>query len=667
MNGAQLDGRMGLLVRVGMLIFACLPIPEASGEGFLERHFPVTTLAAVSGNGGLTVGADITGGIAAVSWPSPGYHEQTGATCPRRFGQDVAPARRGCLWAVRLGQRTTWLTEAPWRLASQKWPEPGIPIVEARFALDHASAAEAVQTWFVHPVLDVLAVRLDLHGMAEPFDLFWFQRLEPCARLLPELPPAGAVFPALRGFAAFVDANGARLGHFRPHDPGGAAWAQAEELAARGASAGEWSRFDEGVWAGTASANPVIAFHVGRAGTPDAAAQGIEAGRLARGRAATGQADAAWQLETLHTGEVFSAVVFMALGKNWAAVEENLHAATERGFDVLRQETEQHWRERIAVARAALADPEARNALATILVCADRATGAVPRAPASGTPFAVTTPRQAAWVSLALNMAGSPEDAGRLIAFLADTQRRTSRIGAPLGSLPVAIYASGDEATPRAILQVETASWLLGALWVHAGFMAQTTAQLFLAEHWETVENAADWLAAWVLDGEVTRFLSFDPEYLRERQSVRTLLHVYTGLSAAIRIGEALNAPKADEWTARRRELKSRIQFHLLNATEPIALDAEFPYWMRYIVPPEPEARWDVWDAVAAFDGVGRRLEDAAAPQHAFSQLAQSDRSDRSDRSDESKTGEPSGKPDSLRQAFRLIVILKEREIVQLQ
>ncbi|HEX72381.1 MAG TPA: hypothetical protein ENN65_03595, partial [Candidatus Hydrogenedentes bacterium] len=322
MNSARWDGRMSALVLVGMFMVVCLPVAKASGEGFLERSLPITTVAAVSGNGGLTVGADATGGIAAVSWPSPGYYEQTGATCLTLFGRDVASARRGCLWAVRSEDRTTWLTEAPWRLASQKWPEPGIPIVEARFVMDHAPGAEAVQTWFVHPALDVLTIRLDLRGIAEPFDLFWFQRLEPCARLLPELPVAGALFPALRGFAAFADTNGARLGHFRPHDPGSATWVQAEELAVPGASVGDWARFDEGVWIGTASVNPVTAFHVGRAGAPEAAMQGIEAGRMAGGRAATGQADAGWQLEPSRTAEGVSTVVFMAFGKNWAAVEE---------------------------------------------------------------------------------------------------------------------------------------------------------------------------------------------------------------------------------------------------------------------------------------------------------------------------------------------------------
>lgn len=631
------------LFRCGIpIVFAgALFCMAASSETFLETQFPVSSLAIMAGNGGLTVGADAAGIIAAVSWPSPGYCVQTAAH--RRLADEEIPAMPGALfWAVRVAGETHWLHAPPWRLTAQAWPEPGIPIVEARFALDTAPDVEAVQTWFVHPSLDLLAVRLDIRGMQTPFDLFWAQYFEPRVQTYPVLPLAEMLFPSMRGFAVFADTSASRLLYFRPQEPGRADWTRATTLAARHASSAEWAAFGKGTWIAAATTNPVIAHQVGRPDAPDSAALGVDQGRLRGASAAIAPADAAWQLQPAPADVAMSAIIYVAFGEDWEAVARILSAAGAQGYEALRQETEQYWRYRIAAAPAACAVPASRDALAAMLLCTSRNSGAVVRTPASGTPFSVVTPQQAAWVSLALNMAGLHEEAAHLLAFLANTQRKTGRIGTPRGSLPAAVYASGEEAVPQAILQVEAAAWLLGALWAHAGFLMDSgAAQLFLAGHLDTVCAAADYLASWVQDGEVTRFLSFDPIALRERQSVAALLHVYTGLSAAMHIGAALNYPQPEDWAARRRELKSAIQFHLLNAAAPLPLALEFPYWMRRIVARDQEARWDVWDAIVSFDGVERRLWDAAAPAYAFSADA------------------PTDLTDTLRQALRLIAIIE--------
>jgi len=221
-------------------------------------------------------------------------------------------------------------------------------------------------------------------------------------------------------------------------------------------------------------------------------------------------------------------------------------------------------------------------------------------------------------MSLALDWAGYTDLAQRHALFYAGQVRRTARRGKPLGSLPAASYANGEEGLPHLVLDAEAVGATLGLFWEHAAALDPADRVAFLETVWEAVELATDFLAAWA-DGQTHEPLhTFSPAALRDTQSIEMLLTTYAGIESAIEMAEILDKGIRREWEERRAELDVLVRIRCLDEEGHWKVEDTLPFGaLSFLDVADPQI-----DALAS-----RLLETAngkgcAASAHTFARLA---------------------------------------------
>ena len=545
-------------------IVATVALTSSAGDyGVLESLFGQPDITAVTGNGALTVGLNSYGCITACQWPSPGFYVQldyrssTGAA-----GTAKLASMPGVLWGVRTAGETQWLYGEPWA-STQRLAWPPSPIIETTCRRPDSQLTVS-QVAFVHPTLDLLAMRVTVSGVSDSPALYFYADFAPCTRLVPEVPVADWMFNARDDFAIFADGDPVTVYHFRPHQPGAEDWARAEQALVAGTLARQAGDFAQGTWIGYTTPERVAALQCGNEGTTAAAFQQASAGSLENAQAAVGLADSALSLVPARHGSSFEACVYVAFGRNRNEVDNVLQQARAASSSKLLGETVSHWRERMrGAARPDTDDPAlqvwARGCVAAVLQHTDRATGAIVRCPTFRPPSALDEPRQGYWTTLALDLAGFHDLAEQHTLFYRDAIRVTDMAGAPLGSLPAALYADGTEAAPHVILELDAAAWMLASFWRHALFLEPEQRGDYLAEVWGAAELAATFLATWSDVRTGVPPLSFDPERGRDTRAAAWLLASFMGLDSALQIAETLGVDAPPEWRERRQELNVLI------------------------------------------------------------------------------------------------------------
>jgi len=549
------------MTRLLSLFIALVAFAAAVEGATFDEVFGSAGVTAVSGNGGLTVGVDASGRVVSCQWPGPGRFDQV--TCLTASDRDVPPLWHGLHWGVSMRGETRWLSEGGSSLEQRRMAQ-GVPVIITAKSIGEDGVL-ARQTLFVHPHLDVLVTRLEVEGPEPTSALHFFANFTPCTRLIPELPLADWALDAFNDFAVFADADAGIVTHFRPAAPSRRDWERARELAARDAGPDAWQGFRDGTWIAYAAANPPSAVILG-----DETALGDDAGLkfpendVGRG-GATGQCYSAVTLTPEPLGAGWCATVFVAFGPNAAETRRLLADARRQGYNTLRDQTAASWSARLARTRAAesLSTDRAaalHDALATLLMAADRTHGAIVRAPVTQPPLALDWPRHGAWINLALDTAGFPETVERHLWFLAGTIRRTPAPGRPIGSLPAACYGDGTEAAPRAVLDADAAAWFAASVWRHGMLVGPAERTAFFESLWPDVTLCADFLARWSRGPFGEPPPTFDPAILRDRASLESLLAFYLGIESAAHMAADIDAPLPAPWEQQQRQLQSAIQ-----------------------------------------------------------------------------------------------------------
>lgn len=585
---------------MNLLLCACWLISSGAVAGAqfppAEEVFAARETSAVSGNGALTVCVNRFGQVTVCRWPSPSYYNQV------RVEMGSGEAGRGLMWAIRTEAGTSWLGGEPWR-TTQNYTSDESTVVETVCSLPD-SPLTATQYVFVHPLRDILVARFEIRGLEKRPEVYWFANFSPCTRLMPELPVADWALDACNDFAVFTPDNGKTVYHFRPRKPGSSDWEKAESLAARRALGAEWTSFEEGVWIAYSSPERVSGFQCGT--DDDVASAFVQAGSglLGGSSVAVGQCNSAISIVPVQQEDTYVANVMISLGKSRTEADANLDYASERGYEVLREEAEQHWKNRLRSAvLPATDDPviqtRCKRNLLTIIQCTDRDTGAIVRSPVVRPPLALDWPRHGAWITLALDLAGYRELAEKHTLFYTKAVRAKGERGKPFGSMPGALYANHVEGLPHLMLEADAVAWMLASFWRHASFLEGQERRAYLTKVRDAVDGSVEFLVGWA-DGRTREPLhSFDPYSWKDARSPKLLLTTYMGVDSALRITDALGQARPQEWSRRKRELAALIRFHCVDETGAWKLGDIAPFWQEEIA----ETELPPWD-----DVIERRL-----------------------------------------------------------
>lgn len=517
-----------------------------------ERIFGPTDLAAITGNGRLTIGVNRSGRVTSCRWPSPGYYEQIAyATQSRSEPLLGVEPWHGASWALQFGDHFVWTHDDRWshRLISSG----ATGVIEIESTLQDYDIRMR-QQFAVAQEGDVFVARISVVGDLDGAPrAFWYANFSPSTRLSPQLPIS---LPDRDDFAAFVAPDLNAICQFRPRNPSSQSWRFARRLADGVEPPKNWAAFESGSYIVSGSSNATSAMLVGPDRGETSVADQVRAGKFSDQRSATGQSASAIEVELQAHDEGYTATIISAFGNTYADAAALF--LTARSSD-----------QQIAHESEIASTPDVtwvmRRALATIRTCTDAASGSVVRAPTNTPPLALDWPRYGAWISMAYNAGGEGERAQKLLTFYANHARVKPKGDLPPGSLPAALYTNGVEAVPDAIIDAAAAGRVLWAMERHGSQLTQPEMQRFYRDVWDGVNAMADFLVQWREPGGRAPLYTFDYEALRDRRTTELYAASYLGVQSANTIANAINEPRPD-WRHAADELHESLRLHALHA-----------------------------------------------------------------------------------------------------
>ncbi len=586
------------------ILAATLVLLQISGAAAAEPS-PMTLLrdalgpidaADAIGNGRLTVTLSNTGRIASVHWPSPGYFNQITYTMkPDDAGRLFVPENHGLTWATRRGETFAWEKNDDFETAMTHSTFVGRPPSVKAGALLGCRVAGSGETgtpeFFVHGERDLLVAQFQPDLFEAPDRVYWCANFSPCTRLIPELPFADRLLDYANDFAVFTPDNGRTIVHFRPENPRGLDWDRARALAEENADAAEWERFGDGVWIAQRPSVPPAGFQCGVSGTDFSAFEQAKNGTLGGQTAAVGHCDSAFEFVPVVSPDGSKAepiTMYIAFGHTYAAAIEQLEYAYETGYDRLLREASEHWAQRVAP--GGFSGDRRDILLEAILNCMDRETGGLVRMPLTSPPLHIDVPRHGVMAAYALSVAGRHELVRKRIDFYLDALRERDAPGRPAGSLPAALYTTGQEAAPHLILDVQAAAWVLWLCREHANALEPGERGAFVSAIWPKLELAAEFLASWQDPRTGMPRTAFDPETLRDAQTPELVIRIHMALESALELA-ALEGEDRPGWRKRLQELDTIIRERYIGEDGFWTLPRPERFWNIPLVP-DTHPRW---------------------------------------------------------------------------
>jgi len=523
-----------------------------------ESIFGPTDIAAIAGNGRLTIAVNRSGRLTNCRWPSPGYYEHIAYTTQSRSEPllGVEP-RHGASWALQVGDQLVWIHDDRW--SHRLLPAHSSEIIEIESVLDERdlrvyqqfSVSSEGNGYTAH-----ITVNGDLDGAPS---VYWYANYTPSTRLIPYFP---ITLNGTDDFASFVDPNLGAVCHFRPEDPSSNMWRAARRLVGNDHEIDAWKTFPKGSYVVYGSGEGVKGITVGPDQGPASVANQVSAGSLSDQHSATGQIASAIALELSPKNEGYTATIFTTFGTNYEeAAQRYIELRDERGSAV-RESTDR-----------AESDYEhvMRLAMLTIHTCTDAETGSVVRSPTNTPPLAIDWPRYGVWIALAHDTAGDRESARRLLRFYAAQVRTRPSGDVPIGSLPAALYTNGVEAAPNAIVDAAAAGRVLWAIGHHGMRLNVEQRNGFYRSVWEPVSAITDFLVQWSEPGGNGPLYTFDYKTLRDRRTTELFAASHLGLVAANRIAIVLREERP-EWQRASSEFSDALRLHAIQTDDAVTV-----------------------------------------------------------------------------------------------
>ncbi len=582
---------------VAVLQFALASQSASAQQADAESLFGPADLAAIAGNGRVTIGVNRSGRMTTCRWPSPGYFEQlTYATESRSEPLLGVDPGHGAGWALQLDDQLIWMHDDRW--SHRIVPAFSSSVIEIDSRLN-ASDIRMRQRFTIGEDGNAFAARVTVSGTFDrPPIAYWYANFSPSTRLIPHLPINTS---RLDDFAAFIEPDTNAICHFRPADPSGPAWRAARALEESGEASPDWTVFPGGTYIVYGTNNVVHGATVGPDEGRQSVANQVGAGSLSASIGATGQTASAIAIEMVEDDGSYSATTFAAFGTNYGEALQRFTAARGTSFDV----TPESIFENESDARWVM-----RRAMLTIHTCTDAATGSVVQSPTNTPPLAIDWPRFGVWIALAHDAAGNYDAASRILTFYASHLRAQVNADAPRGTIAAGLYTNGIEATPEAMVDAAAVGRIIWAMQQHATRLAPDPMREFYQTVWDSVNEMADFLVQWREPGGRGPLYTFDYNSMRDRRTTELYVASYLGANAADKIANTQVAPRPD-WQQAANELRSSLQRHVMRADGKLAIENPGLLYDTRLVPDGGALSWpDVIQRLLA--QAGGRLDTAA-------------------------------------------------------
>ncbi|MBI2058800.1 MAG: hypothetical protein HYT87_03435 [Nitrospirae bacterium] len=571
------------------------PIREARSTPLpgVERSFGITTVNAVSGNGGLSVGISKRGELVVLKWPSPSYFDHLNYRTPMPGLEEIedydenygAEELWGSFAGLKVhtsgGETLTWLRDAHWTRA-QRYFSSDTPIIITEYR-NNSLGLTVTGTDFVKPDDDVLIrsyrIDRDPDSAATGAQLIYLANMAPCTSKVTFLPTKCWTEDELEGYATVYDEGGGRFVSFKPANrdfsklPSNDAASikrfldQADIMFHPATSAGPYNLLHtEDVWWTLGSSKKPsghLLFEDWEASVVPFDATPNDT-YVVTGPAALGL------LYDVDSTSPEITLVFAVAGK--ASDSLGLWSRAVGQSVLSQRDVTQKWWEKW-LSRAALPNTSdekilsvSKRALISLKIATDRESGAMVASITNQPPYGEDWPRDGAFFNHTLDLAGYPEMVEKHNEFYVrvirkrDGQDRFGTNQAPAGSFAMNYYADGR---PGGIFdfEIDEAGFGLWTLAAHSDFLSGTQQKAYLDKVYPTIQVAADLLTACRDASNGLQCPAEEDDNPGNFQTIHGATAVLAGLKAAVRVAPIMgeDAARLASWQNRVTELEQAI------------------------------------------------------------------------------------------------------------
>ncbi len=605
----------------------------------IEDLFVFFNCTAISGNSALIVGFGYAGELTAFRWPSPSYFDHIfyhtpipilGKRCKsacacRKLLHNGAEETMGSFAGIYLpaedGGRVHWFRDASWQ-HGQRYMSPWSNVVVT--IAEHPAIGLRVEILnFVHPDKDVLVRHYRVVGR-EPSSclrgakLMYYENMAPVTNKTPYLPLDDWALEDMYDFAVMYYEAGDALVHFRPQQP------DASLLPRLDTSQEEIDQYIErldrvfGYEPGRAEVPIYLAIGadfsgLGGTGRSDGHQCGLERlkapsseklqaayydsldGELQATSVAYGKVDGALMKEISEDTADVSFTVYLTASNRAADALALLDEARRHGWESLLEETEKEWSQWIGKAvMPATDDPEilavCKRTLVSIRQSWDKRTGAFVASIASQPPYHLNWPRDGAFLSFAMDVAGFADIAASNLYFLAEVQRNCNDVSSPRydvwcaleglfqqlwgwrldGTYEMTYYADGMPGGPL-FFEIDNSAFAAWAMMEHYRFLEEAEGYRYLCGDgsvpgglYESIRRTASSLGDCRDAGDTSglQCKAFEDDNVELSRTLTGAVSVYMAMDAAIEAGSICGEDphQIRVWEERRDEIRSAIE-----------------------------------------------------------------------------------------------------------
>jgi MYXO-CTERM domain-containing protein len=343
----------------------------------------------------------------------------------------------------------------------------------------------------------------------------------------------------------------------------------------------------------------------------------LEQGALSGSRVAAGQTNGALVAPLAFEGDVAEGSALFAFGPTLAGARQALATVTAQPFSARQAAAEQAAHDALGGAALPSADlgprvqAVAQRALVNVYVARDRKAGAIVASISHQPPYYLDWPRDGAFISAALDVAGlgpwvttrqkwyaglqrtTPAPADPLLTPLAPTDPDTGKQEFPAFAWEMNYFASGD---PGGAIRFEIDNTALHvwALVTHAASLSGADRDAFVAAVWPSATKALDLLARWRDDKTGLPAPANEDDHTQLTSTLHGAVTVYAALRSGARLAHATGRDAdAKRWLDRADELEQAILSNYYDAGTGLFRIArgDAP------VAGAPETGWAAWPA----------------------------------------------------------------------
>ncbi len=546
---------------------------------FAEESPGLTNL----GNGRLSISIDNSGNIVSCRWPSPGYYEHYGKSIVNHavgYTDDNISTFSG--WLLLDGDE--YISPDLY----QQELDIDVPLLHAESTWESLGLTLHHKV-FVHPIFDVIVSQVVVDSAlpsTQDFEFRWTSSYIPENRIYPEYPAATIMLRPKEQSGLMFAGGDQGVYSFAPGEDSWLEWNALVGTAPGLISHESISTLGKGIWIST---------------TTDISPSKVVAN--------TKSNDIVLEQPLLHT-QVNSLSFELVLKKDdkcavfiaFAETRESLDAALiqiqEQHSKQLETEVRTFWEQLLptttTTTNSTVIDELLPYIEQTFHLFRDTNSGAIVEYLDFGSPFYGVTPETSAWVAYAYAVEEEWEKADGLLNFQRSTMRNTHARGKPIGSLPVAAYSNGTEATPHLWLNRSGTAWWLGACHHVHRLLPENMLSIFWEQYKDSITIAGDYLAESIQPRNAEPLPGFDARYMMDVRSIQADIMQYTGLLSAIHLLESSGETIPGLWTQSINDLETYLAFEQLNQDAAWEVDTSLPLWLDGLIPADNR----LWDAL---------------------------------------------------------------------